>query len=137
MSIFGTLIERIGDKTVSGINHIFRAFCLSAIAFWMISCGEGRPDDVLSKEEMVRVLEELYIAEEKVNHLALSRDSARHVFEEMGSRVFESAAISDTVFRKSFDYYMERPRELELIYTALVDTLQLREQRAPFSLDHQ
>lgn len=103
----------------------------------MISCGEVRPDEVLSKEEMVRVLEELYIAEEKVNQLALSRDSARKVFEALRPKVFESAAISDTVFRKSFDYYMERPRELELIYTALVDTLQLSEQRAPFSPEHQ
>lgn len=82
-------------------------------------------------------MEELYIAEEKVNHLALSRDSARQVFDVMGTKVFESAAISDSVFRESFDYYMERPREMELIYTALVDTLQLREQRAPFSLEHQ
>jgi hypothetical protein len=55
----------------------------------------------------------------------------------MGKKVFQNAAVSDTVFRKSFDYYMERPREMELIYTALVDTLQLREQRAPFRVDHQ
>lgn len=102
-----------------------------------MSCEERRPDEILSKAEMVRVMEELYIAEEKVNHLALSRDSARRVFDVMGAKIFQSAAISDTVFRKSFDYYMERPREMELIYTALVDTLQLREQRAPFTSEHQ
>ena len=49
----------------------------------------------------------------------------------MENKVFEKAAISDSLFRKSFDYYMERPREMELIYTALVDSLQLKEQRAP------
>ena len=82
-------------------------------------------------------MQELYIAEEKVNHLALSRDSAKQVAEIMDYKVFENAAVTDTVFQKSLDYYMERPKELELIYTALVDTLQLREQRAPFRADHQ
>lgn|SRR5688572_1462469 len=103
----------------------------------MVSCGGKRPDGILSRQEMVQVMEELYLAEEKVNHLTLSRDSSKKVFEHMGRKVFESAAISDTIFKKSFDYYMERPREMELIYTALVDTLQLREQRAPFTLEHQ
>lgn len=80
---------------------------------------------------MVEIMEDLYIAEEKVNYLALSRDSAVEVAALMENKVFEKAAISDSLFRKSFDYYMERPREMELIYTALVDSLQLKEQRAP------
>ena len=82
---------------------------------------------------MVRVMEEIYIAEEKVNQLVLARDSANEVFSVMGAKVFENAALTDSVFKKSFDYYMERPQEMELIYTALVDSLQLREQRAPFT----
>lgn len=82
-------------------------------------------------------MQELYIAEEKVNHLGLSRDSAKMVAEVMDIKVFDRAGANDSIFRKSFDYYMERPKEMELIYTALVDTLQLREQRAPFSTDHQ
>lgn len=122
---------------MKGLNHILRTSFLLAIVVWMVSCGQAKPDGVLSREEMVQVMEELYIAEEKVNHLTLSRDSSKKVFEVMGRKVFESAAISDTVFKRSFDYYMEHPREMELIYTALVDTLQLREQRAPFTLEHQ
>ena len=101
----------------------------------MVSCGERRPEGVLSKEEMVQVMEELYIAEEKVNYLSLSRDSAKKVFEVMGAKVFENAATSDSAFKRSFDYYMERPRQMEVIYSALVDTLQLREQRAPVNTE--
>lgn len=107
-------------------------FFMSALA-WVISCAEKRPAHILSKQEMVEIMEELYIAEEKINHLALSRDSSKKVFAIMQSKLFENAGVTDTVFRKSFDYYMEHPKDLELIYTALVDTLQLREQRAPFS----
>ena len=109
-------------------------FWLAAMA-GLVSCGDRRPEHVLSKAEMVKIMEEMYIAEEKVNHLALSRDSAKEVFSVMGAKVFERAAVSDSVFKRSFDYYMEHPREMELIYTALVDTLQLREQRAPFRPD--
>ena len=104
----------------------------------MAACAEKSDyKDILSKQEMVKIMEELYIAEEKVNHLALSRDSASQVFSVLKARVFQNAALSDTLFKKSFDYYMERPKELEMIYSALVDTLQLREQRAPFLPDQQ
>ena len=97
----------------------------------MLSCAEKKPEGILTKRQMVQVMEEIYIAEEKVNQLALQRDSARSVFNIFQSKIFQDAAVSDSVFRKSFDYYMGRPKEMELIYTALVDTLQLREQRAP------
>lgn len=108
-----------------------------SVTGWLGSCSKKRPDDILSKEEMVSIMEELYIAEEKINHLALSRDSSKKVFTVMTSKLFENAGVNDTLFRKSFDYYMEHPKDLELIYTALVDTLQLREQRAPFSIGDQ
>lgn len=118
------------------INFIKRTYLILAALAMMAACAEKSDHkDILSKQEMVKIMEELYIAEEKVNHLALSRDSAGHVFSVLKARVFENAALSDTLFKKSLDYYMERPKELELIYTALVDTLQLREQRAPFRPD--
>ena len=80
-----------------------------------MSCAERPPEGILSKQQMVQVMEELYIAEEKVNHLALRRDSAKIVASAMTAKVFEKAAVGDSIFRKSFDYYMERPREMELI----------------------
>ena len=118
---------------MKGFAHFFvRSYLVLAALAWMASCAEKAPEGILSKQEMVQVMEELYIVEEKINHLSLSRDSAKEVFTVIEKKVFENAAVQDTVFRKSFDYYMEHPKEMELIYTALVDTLQLREQRATF-----
>jgi hypothetical protein len=132
------VLKNTPDKTVKGITHIFIQTCLfPAVLAGLISCDSKKPEGILSRDEMVQVMEELYIAEEKVNQLGLSRDSARQVFEFMDQKVFENAAIEDSIFAKSFDYYMEHPTEMELIYTALVDTLQLREQRAPFRPDQQ
>jgi hypothetical protein len=116
-------------------DHTIGVFLLLTVFSGVFSCGKQKPEGILSRAEMVQIMEELYIAEEKVNYLALSRDSAKRVAEVMGAKVFERAAVSDSVFRKSFDYYMERPKQMELIYTALVDTLQLREQRAPFGTE--
>ncbi len=104
-------------------------------AIMATSCGEKRPAGILSQEEMVQVMEELYINEEKVNQLSRARDSAKQIATVMDRRVFEDAGLTDSVFRKSFDYYMERPHQMELIYTALVDTLQLRGQRTPYQPD--
>ena len=119
------------------INFIKRTLILTALAM-MAACAEKSGNkDILSHQEMVKIMEEVYIAEEKVNHLALPRDSADQVFSALKTRIFENAALSDTLFKKSLDYYMEHPKELELIYTALVDTLQLREHQAPFRPDQQ
>ncbi len=110
---------------------------MAALAILAACKQELRHPDILSRQEMVKIMEELYVAEEKVNHLSLSRDSATEVFSVLKVKVFQDAVKSDTLFKKSLDYYMERPKELELIYTALVDTLQLREQRSPFRPDQQ
>src|SRR5687768_8914468 len=93
---------------------------------------ERKPEGVLPHEEMVKLLSELYILEEKVVRLGLAPDSAQQVFELMRGNFFETAGVQDSVFKKSFDYYMDHPIEMEKIYTVLVDSMQLREQRTSF-----
>ncbi len=103
------------------------------------SCGkhETRPANLLNHEQMVKALAEIYIAEEKVSRLGLERDSAALVFRGMEERIFDSLGIPDSVFRASQDFYTDHPIEMEAIYAVLVDSLQLREQRAPFRPDQQ
>jgi hypothetical protein len=100
---------------------------LSALA----ACREEakKPDDILSRDEMVKVLTELYIAEQKVTTLALGIDSSRKAFDLMQHKVFDRTGVPDSVFKRSINYYVEHPKELEQIYSVLVDSLQLREQR--------
>jgi hypothetical protein len=133
-------IEIRSFKTVKGVfNLILKASIAGILIITVFSCKteEKRPAGILSKEEMVDVLIEFYVAEEKVTRLNLPSDSADVVFEVMESKVLEKAAIQDSVFKRSFNYYMDRPREMELIYTALVDSMQLKEQRLPPSRPNQ
>jgi hypothetical protein len=117
---------------VSGMIHKLKMrVCIVIVAIVMFSCGRkgAGSDEVLSKEEMVKVLTEVYVTEEKVNRLSLSRDSAEEVFKIYETKVFNKAGVPDSVFRRSVNYYLAHPIELEQIYTVLVDSLNLHEQR--------
>lgn len=107
--------------------------------FMIFSCqsSEQKQEGILSREEMVRMLSEVYILEEKISRLNLPADSSQQIFDLLKAQVFEANGVQDTVFKKSFDYYMDRPQEMEAIYTALVDSLQLHEQRSTYRQDVQ
>lgn len=104
---------------------------LTLFSLTFFACGkrESRPVGILSRKDMVNALSEIYVSEEKVKHLSISHDSALKVFSSMRGQIFEGLDMSDSTFKKSFDYYWSRPEEMEEIYTALIDTLNLREQR--------
>jgi uncharacterized protein DUF4296 len=89
--------------------------------------------DILTREQMVKTMTEIYLAEQKINRLGLPRDSAEREFDHFKHVVFEKIDVSDSVFKRSFDYYMDRPKEMEIIFTALVDSLSLMEQRIEYS----
>lgn len=94
--------------------------------------SEPPPEGVLSQAEMVKALKSLYIAEEHVSRFGLKPDSARKYFKRLEARLFEQMEIDNETFERSFDYYVRHPDEWEEVYSALVDTLNLEEQR--FSL---
>lgn len=101
------------------------------LVFFCCQSSDQKPASVLGQEEMVRVLTDIYLTEEKIARLSLSSDSAAQVFELLEGRIFEKLDVPDSVFRESLDYYTDHPAEMEKVYAALVDSLQLREQRTP------
>ena|SRR5688500_12053304 len=116
---------------MAALNLVYRKciFFTLVILFFACEKPDERPVDILSHEKMVKVLSEVYIAEQKVSSLGLGDDSAQAVFGIMKKKIFESTDVSDSAFKKSMDFYMERPKEFEQIYSVVVDSLQLREQR--------
>ena len=79
---------------------------------------------------MIKVLTEIYVAEDKINRLAVGPDSGQKIFDSMRAKISLKTGIPDSLVRKSLDYYTARPKEMEQIYAALVDSLNLKEQRA-------
>lgn len=94
------------------------------------ACGKtSKPEGILTEKQMVNVMTELYLAEEKANRLSIPFDSVKELFPMFSAKAFEKAGFSDTLFRKSLDYYISEPDKLEKIYTTLVDSLNLKAQR--------
>jgi hypothetical protein len=91
---------------------------------------EQKPANILSQDEMIKVLSEIYVTEEKVSRLGLTVDSTAKVFNYLQDKIFAETSVPDSVFKQSLNYYIDHPGEMEKVYSALVDSLQLREQRA-------
>jgi hypothetical protein len=115
---------------VKGFKHSLVAWLIAGSGvLYIASCEQKRTEGILSHKEMVQVLTEIYIAEDKINRLSLEPDSSRQIFAQMKSKIETKTGIPDSVLKRSLDYYMEHPVEMERIYTALVDSLNLKEQR--------
>jgi Domain of unknown function (DUF4296) len=96
----------------------------------IVACENNKqPPGILSENEMVKVMSELYITEEKVKHLAIRPDSAQKAFDIIEGQIFKKSGVDDSVFKKSYRFYAQDPVKLQHLYTALIDSLSLREQR--------
>lgn len=106
-------------------------FIFSGVAFIFLvsACSPKKPDErLLTEQEMVKVLMEIYVTESKVSRVGISNDSIKKIFPQFEAQIMEKMNVSDTVFHKSMEYYLENPKKLERIYTALVDSLNLKAQ---------
>lgn len=95
------------------------------------SCKPAKPAGILSEQEMVKVLMEIYQGEEKVTRASIPYDSVTQLSPLIRQRILARVNVPDSVYKNSMDYYMARPKQLDRIYAILVDSLSLREQSLP------
>jgi hypothetical protein len=125
MSIFAPDYLTTGKMTRSGLIYVLLLFVFSA------SCqGDKKPAGVLSKKEYAEYLVNVYVAEAKLNTLAITPDSAMKLFVPYEHSLVEKFNVSDSVIQKTYQYYLGHPDELEQVFTAVIDTLNLREQKS-------
>ncbi len=92
------------------------------------SCGKkSASDGVMSEDEMVNFLIDLHIAEANVQDLRLNTDSAQVVFSMVEKLLYKQHGTTDSIFINSYQYYLERPEQLEIIYAAVIDSLSLKQ----------
>lgn len=97
-----------------------------------IGCSEHpeeKQSGVLTKSEFTTFLIDVYLAEAKLDVLNISKDSAIKLFIPYEDKMLKKYGLADSTLRQTYQYYMEHPQELELVYDALIDTLSLREQQ--------
>jgi len=109
----------------------WRKYLIIVVFISLVQCKEEqKPASIMNEEEMVNLLVELYLAEAKISLTGIRRDSANKLFLPYEESVIASRGIPDSTLNKSYDYYFQHPDELEHILDAVMDTLNLREQRA-------
>jgi len=88
---------------------------------------EKPPDNIMSQQQMIDFLIDLHIVEAKVSMLRIPFDSVKLFFTEVEDSLYRKHQISDSTYKKSYQYYLENITQMEEIYAAVVDSLSLRE----------
>lgn len=107
-----------------------RAFLLLMLLwFFAFGCRHRQPQNILSESEIVKVLLEMYISDEKFARAGLPYDSLINVAPLVRERIFLRMGLTDSLYQRSMQYYMDHPDKLDRIFSALIDSLSLREQK--------
>jgi len=85
------------------------------------------PQGLYSMEQVAVFLKDLYLLEQKVKELKISNDSAKIVFAYYEAKLFEEHNMTDSLYRESFEYYMDDIKGLTRIYEIIADSLSLEE----------
>jgi 3-hydroxyacyl-CoA dehydrogenase len=102
------------------------------LIFFLLLTGcirdEQAPPHVLPKEQIVSILIDIHIAEAKANRMSLrSYDSTQAYYKKLERDIFKKHQVDTAVYRKSFTYYMDHMKLMDEIYTAVVDSLNVKE----------
>ena len=81
-------------------------------------------------EEVAVFLKDLYMLEQKVKELKLDEDSSKIIFDHYEKLLYEKHNMNDSLYRKSFTYYMDDIKGLTKIYEIIADSLSLEERLA-------
>ncbi|WP_421896117.1 DUF4296 domain-containing protein [Marinoscillum sp.] len=94
------------------------------------SCSKKQteiPADVLSHDQMVRVLIEVHLLEAKVKKLYIRGDSSQLVYNHFEKMLFEEQEITREQCRRSMEFYVEEIENYKAIYDEVVDSLLARQ----------
>jgi len=101
---------------------------LGIIILVAVSCLSDRsPKSIMNEHDMINYLIDLHLAEAAVQNLRLKGDSAKTVFAVKEKHLLKQHNITDSIFIDSYNYYLGHPIKLEEIYSAVVDSISLRQ----------
>ena len=108
------------------MKKLFLPLCVALL----LSCNsqENRlPAGLYDSQQMASFLKDLYLLETKVKELRLSDDSSKKVFAYYEQELYKKHHMSDSIYRVSFQYYIDDIAGLSKIYEIIADSLSLEE----------
>ncbi len=108
-----------------------RILFFGLIALFTGACQkEEKPEGVLDQQALTNVMLDVYLAEARLNVGLVPHDSAEKLFKPFEEKMLKGKGLTDSTLRITYQYYLSHPKELELVYDAVIDSLSLREQHA-------
>jgi hypothetical protein len=105
--------------------------CVLIVLVFVSGCQqEKRPAGILDRQEYAEYLVNVYVAEAKLNSYMITPDSAMKLFVPFEQSLQKKLGKSDSVVQKTYLWYQAHPEEWAEVYTAVIDTLNLLEQKA-------
>ncbi len=98
-----------------------------ALAFGLACSPENPPEGILPEDKMVEILVDIHMAEGIASSLTIPYDSSRKVYPLLEKQVFQKHQIEDSVFLRSFTYYLRNSATMERIYARTIDSLAVKE----------
>jgi Domain of unknown function (DUF4296) len=109
------------------IRFVF--FSLLLVLSFSCQEKEKEPTGILTKTELSAFLIEMYLAEARIDNIPIPKDSAIKLFLPYEEKLMKKFNLADSTLKKTYQYYIDHPKEMEMVYDAVIDTLNLREQR--------
>ena len=114
-------------------RRCYRVLVLAPLFLALPACQRPeeppQPADLMPREHMAQMLADLHQLEAQVESSRLSPDSARALFLAQQKSLLWKHEVTDSAFQRSYRYYGIHGKDLNEIYTGVIDTLGKREAR--------
>ncbi len=97
-----------------------------SLGLFLISCDSETnvPSDLLQKDKMTDVMEDIYLSEGIVANAGnADRTAERQMAIDYYNVAYKKHKVDSAVFRKSFDYYAMHPKLMQQIHEQVIDRL--------------
>lgn len=96
-----------------------------------ISCDKlpiEKPDHLISKKEMIKMLVDIHIAEATYSHMRYDSLIKKSSSANFYYSILDKYQVADSVFEKSFVFYASTPKHFEKMYQDVMNKLSETEQ---------
>jgi len=108
-------------------NILIMGFALMAI----YACSDNTrlnmqaevPNTLINREEMIKILMEIHLAESGVAMMAIDHHRSIGLYKQYHAEILKKHQIDTAIYNKNYDYYMQKPLEMEYILTMVEDSL--------------
>lgn len=86
-----------------------------------------KPADVASADTMTSLFIDIHLAEARIGRTIQHYDSSRMAYRVVHKNILKKHGLTDSTYKRSYDYYVNHPELMDKIYERVLDSLSLKE----------